>query len=297
MLPAKNTAYQNFSAPDCDPAKLRTIGNTAAQIVPTSASAPAPAAMPAKNLGEEAQCVAISFGIADEADALQARKDLLSMVSHDLRSPLTSLRVSVGMFLGGAFGEMNAEATKRLESMGASVDLLIRMINDLLDVERLEAGYLKFNVKTVDTHDLLKMAIQAVSGIAEAKRIDIKVVGNRLNIAADPDRVIQVLINLLSNSIKFSPVNSTIEVRVSGLRNGSTEFRVIDQGRGIPAAKLSSIFNPYVQAGTHADVEKLGSGLGLTIAKKIVEAHGGTIGVCSEVGKGSQFWFRLRAQK
>jgi signal transduction histidine kinase len=288
MLPAKNSSYQSFSQPDCDPARLRTVSSAAPNLHKLPTVVPAPS--------EEPHCVAISFAVNDEYDVNQARKDLVSMVSHDLRSPLTALRVSVGMFLGGAFGDMTPEATRRLESMGSSVDLLIRMINDLLDVERLEAGQFHFYVKPADSHHLVKSAIQAVSGIAEVKGIEFKIVGKKLTLDVDSDRVIQVLINLLSNAIKFSPAHSQIEVHVSS-RNGSVEFRVVDRGRGIPAAKLSGVFRPYEQVGSHADIERMGSGLGLTIAKRIIEAHGGTIGVDSEVGKGSQFWIRLKAKR
>lgn len=218
------------------------------------------------------------------------------MVSHDLRSPLTALRVSVGMFLGGAYGDMSPEAIKRLDSMGASVDMLIRMINDLLDLEKFEAGQFRFYVKPTNTKTLVRAAVQAVSGIAEAKNVKIKVSGKSFKMAVDKDRVTQVLINLLSNAIKFSPADSEIEIQTL-VKNGLAEFRVVDQGKGIAARHLRNVFNPFVQVDTPSSFEKTGSGLGLAISKKIIEAHGGTIGVDSEVGKGSQFWFRLRVSK
>lgn len=284
MLPAKNSAYQNFAQPDCDTTRLRSISSFNALPLP-----------PAVPTTDDPRSVAISFAVADDTAFDMGRKEFVSMVSHDLRSPLTALRVSVGMFLGGAFGEMSPEATKRLESMGASVDLLIRMINDLLDVEKLEAGQFRFYIKRFDSHDLVKSAIQAVSGMAEAKNIEFKVVGKKLTIDVDGDRIIQVLINLLSNAIKFSPVNSQIEIRIVA-KNESVEFRVLDKGKGIPPTKLAQVFRPYEQVGFHADVEKMGTGLGLTISKRIIEAHGGCIGVESEIGKGSQFWIRLKAK-
>lgn len=287
MLPAKNSAFQTFTQPDCDAARLRSFGNCAPNVNPLPT---------ATFTSDDSQSVAISFAVPDDLTMEMGRKDLVSMVSHDLRSPLTALRVSVGMFLGGAFGDMTPEATKRLESMGASVDLLIRMINDLLDVEKLEAGQFRFYVKQANTHDIVKSAIQAVSGIAEAKKIEFKVVGKNLTIDVDSDRVIQVLINLLSNAVKFSPVDSRIEIHVTS-KNGFVEFRVADKGKGIPAAKLTKVFRPYEQVGWHTDIERMGSGLGLTISKRIIEAHGGTIGVDSEIGKGSQFWIRLKAKR
>jgi len=288
MLPAKTSAYQSLAQSvdrrECDPNRLRTVGNTAPHLVPVPATA------------EETDCFAISFDVSDQQGLQKAKKDLVSMVSHDLRSPLTALRVSVGMFLGGAFGEMSPEAIKRLESMGASVDLLIRMINDLLDVEKLEAGQLRFYIKATQTRKLINSAIEAVAGIAEAKKIKFKVVGRSMNVSVDNDRVIQVLINLLSNAIKFSPANSQIEIHTVA-KNGTVEFRVVDHGKGIPPAHLPHVFHPFEQLESQSDLERMGSGLGLTIAKKIIEAHGGSIGVDSEVGKGSQFWFRLKSKR
>lgn len=288
MLPAKNSAYQRFVQPsteriECDPVRLRTISNT----TPLS---PLPL-----HAGEEQVSCGLSF-VSDHEDIQRAKQEIVSMVSHDLRSPLTALRVSVGMFLGGAYGDMSPEAQKRLESMGSSVDLLIRMINDLLDLEKFEAGQFRFYVKRTSTNALVKAAIQAVYGMAEAKNITIKTTGKTVKINADSDRIVQVLINLLSNAIKFSPADSIIEVQTS-LKNGFAEFRVVDHGKGIAAIHLRHIFNPFVQLNSSPAAERTGSGLGLAISKRIVEAHGGSIGVDSEVGKGSQFWFRLRLTK
>ena len=160
MLPAKNSAYQRFVQPsaeriECDPLRLRTISNT----TPIS---PVPF-----HPGEEQVACGMSFDVSDQDDVQRAKQEIVSMVSHDLRSPLTALRVSVGMFLGGAYGEMSPEAMKRLDSMGSSVDLLIRMINDLLDLEKFEAGQFRFYCKRTATAAIVKAAVQAVSGIAE----------------------------------------------------------------------------------------------------------------------------------
>ncbi len=289
MLPVKNSAYQRFvqSATErieCDPIRLRTVGNTT----------PMPS-IPLTIVDEPVEC-GMSFDVSSKEEVEKAKKEIVSMVSHDLRSPLTALRVSVGMFLGGAYGEMTPEAMKRLDSMGASVDLLIRMINDLLDLEKFEAGQFRFYIKQTNTTALMKAAVQAVSGLAEAKNISIKVSGKNVKVNVDNDRVVQVLINLLSNAIRFSPSCSEIEIRTS-VKNGFAEFRVTDHGKGIPKKHLKNVFYPFEQLDTNPSVEKTGSGLGLAICKKIVEAHGGTIGVDSEVGSGSQFWFRLRLQK
>lgn len=290
MLTAKTSVYQSFAQSidrrDCKPARLRTVSNTTSHLVPINNS-PAPG---------YAESFAMSFDVSEQQDLQRVKKDMVSMVSHDLRSPLTALRVSVGMFLGGAYGEVTPEALKRLESMGSSIDLLIRMINDLLDIEKLEAGQFRFYIKPANSVVLIKNAVEAVRGIAEAKNVDIKIVGKKFTVQVDSDRVIQVLINLLSNAIKFSPANSQIEIHTIS-KHGFAEFRVIDHGKGIAASHLPNVFQPFEQIDVQDTVNKTGSGLGLTIAKKIIEAHGGTIGVDSEAGKGSQFWFRLPTRR
>ena len=177
--------------------------------------------------------------------------------------------------------------------MDTSVDRLIRLINDLLDSEKLDAGKLDLSVKKTSTAQLVKASVEAVQGMAEAGGVQLKVAGKDMSVSADGDRIIQVLTNLVSNAIKFSPSGSTVEVRTIE-RDGFAEFRVIDRGKGIPRAKQTELFKRFKQVDSQGAIEKQGTGLGLAISKAIVDAHGGTIGLDSEEGKGSQFWFRLR---
>ncbi|MDZ4835752.1 MAG: PAS domain-containing sensor histidine kinase [Candidatus Melainabacteria bacterium] len=223
----------------------------------------------------------------------RAKQEFVNMVSHDLRSPLTSLRVSLGLFLNGVFGEQTAKAKIRLGTMDESIDRLIRLINDLLDVEKFEAGQMQLELEQTSTNHLIASAFEAVSGMAEAQKVELNVVSNDRQLLVDGDRIIQVLVNLLSNAIKFSPQQSEVEVRAFE-RDGMAEFRVIDHGRGIPADKLESVFERFKQVDAKNAVEKKGTGLGLAICKNIIEAHGGTIGVDSVEGEGSQFWFRVK---
>lgn len=243
--------------------------------------------------GKEQSFFCIIHDITARKELEQAKQEFVSMVSHDLRSPLTSIRVSLGMFLGGVFGDLPEKGITRLRAMDTSIDRLIRLINDLLDSEKLDAGKLDLTIKSVNTSNMVKATVDAVQGMAEARGIQLVVSGKGMTISADHDRIIQVLTNLVANAIKFSPSQSSVEVRTIE-RDGFAEFRIIDKGKGIPLDKQDQLFKRFKQVDSQGEIEKKGTGLGLAISKAIVEAHGGTIGVDSEEGQGCQFWFRLR---
>jgi PAS domain S-box-containing protein len=235
----------------------------------------------------------VMHDITDRKELERAKQEFVNMISHDLRSPLTSLKVTLDLFLNGVFGDQTSKATARLQAMDESITRLIRLISDLLDVEKFEAGQMQLNVQPTDAKQIVEIAVDSVHGMAEAQKVELKAIPNNMTVSADADRIVQVLVNLISNAIKFSPPNSTVEVR-SLVRDGFGEFRVIDKGRGIPASHVNQVFERFKQVDIKDSTEKKGTGLGLAICKNIVEAHGGTIGVDSEAGVGSQFWFRLR---
>lgn len=243
--------------------------------------------------GEEKSYFLVMHDITQRKELERAKQEFMNMVSHDLRSPLTSLKMTLDLFLSGVFGEQSKKATARLEAMDESITRLIRLINDLLDVEKLEAGQMQLVMENTPAKQIIEAAVDSVRGMAEAQKVELKAIPNEMTVVADGDRIVQVLVNLISNAIKFSPADSVVEVR-SLTRDGYGEFRVIDRGRGIPESHLGAVFERFKQVDIKDSKEKKGTGLGLAICKNIVEAHGGTIGVDSEVGKGSQFWFRLK---
>jgi signal transduction histidine kinase len=223
----------------------------------------------------------------------QVKDEFISVVGHELRTPLTSIRGSLGLLEGGVCGELPEEAQSMLTLAVTNTDRLVRLINDVLDIERMDAGAMELELAPVRVSELVTNAIQAVQmNATQAGLTLIADVDEDLTVSVDADRIIQVLVNLLGNAIKFSPRRGTIEVTVSSER-GCARFAVKDTGRGIPADRLESIFERFRQVDSSDAREMGGSGLGLAIARDIVSHHGGQMSVESEVGAGSTFHFTL----
>jgi len=220
------------------------------------------------------------------------KKNFVSTVSHELRTPLTSIRGSLGLLAGGVFGPLPDEATEAVSLAERNTIRLISLINDILDFEKIESGTVELHFEPVLMHSLVERSIDAVRGVALERRIMIDTSVCDREVLADADRAIQVMVNLLSNAIKFSEEDSTVTVECIE-SPGWVETRVTDRGRGIPASHRELIFERFQQVDSADSRKKGGTGLGLAISKAIIEQHGGSIGVESEVGKGSTFFFRL----
>ncbi len=222
------------------------------------------------------------------------RQAFVAMVSHDLRTPLTSIRGFFELTLMGAFGEFGDVGMQSAEKALNSTEMLIRFVSDLLDLEKLDTGAMTIEKSKISALALMQTATQAVSFVAAEKeiRLDTEIVSEQLLIWGDADRLIQVLINLVSNAIKFSEKSSAVRISAA-VEESFVVFSVTDSGRGIPADMIESIFEKFVQVESRDGMRGKGSGLGLTICKLIVEAHGGQIGVTSEVNQGSRFWFKI----
>ena len=216
----------------------------------------------------------------------------LSTVSHELRTPLTSIRGSLGLLTSGAVGTLSAEVVEVVAVAERNAIRLITLINDILDIERLETGTIELQFAQVPVESILRRAMESLTTFGHTHDITVEAPKVSSMIWADADRIIQVLVNLLSNAVKFSPPGGVVTIGV-GLRDSWVEFRVTDRGRGVPAAHRRMIFERFRQVETSDAREKGGTGLGLAICKSIIEQHGGTIGVESEEGSGSTFWFRV----
>jgi PAS domain S-box-containing protein len=239
--------------------------------------------------------------ITDRKNAERLKQEVLTLVSHDLRSPLSSLKLTLELLSDGVFGQLNEQGTAVVKKSERSVTSLVAMINDLLEMEKLNFGTFDLNLKKTSIDEVARQAIDMIASQAEKKEIRILRDCDNHSAQMDPDQMRRVIVNLLTNAIKFSPASSAIEIKAQlcpDEKSGAplVEVRINDQGPGIPAEKLEQIFEKFGQAGVNEESEKAGTGLGLAIAKQIVEAHGGTIGVESSQGKGSSFWFRLPAE-
>jgi signal transduction histidine kinase len=229
--------------------------------------------------------------------AEQRKREFLAMISHDIRSPLMSLTGTLSMVVRGVYGNLSDAGKSRVKDAENSADRIVEMINELLDVERLETGAFPLNYAAAPASDLIATAVKNVQQLAENKQITISSdCPDEAAINADAKRVVQVLTNLLANALKYSPEGSTIKVHVADSDN-QLRFVVSDEGPGIAAEHQTTLFDRYVQVDSKANREMTGSGLGLAICKGLVEAHGGSIAVESEVGQGAQFKFTLPKEK
>jgi len=235
--------------------------------------------------------LAITQDITEREKAEQFKQELLAMVSHDLRSPLTSVQGVMTLLAKGMYGQLNETGEKRVKVAEQSLMRLIHLVDDLLDLERMEAGKMQFSLELVPLSSIVDRSIESVYDFAQQSHIRIDAVPIELQIYADEDRLTQVIVNLLSNAIKFSPSNSLITVEAKE-DEGYVELCVHDRGPGVPAEHQDAIFQRFQQIESAFSTHK-GTGLGLAICKAIIEGHEGTIGVRSVVAKGSCFWFRI----
>ena len=220
------------------------------------------------------------------------KSEFVSTVSHELRTPLTSIRGALGLLSGGLLGNVSVRAQRMLEIAVSNTDRLVRLINDILDVERIESEKMNMSREVVNGLDLMNSAAESLQAMADAAGVRLVVEPASGSIMGDPDRLIQTLTNLVGNAIKFSPRDTT--VTLSAVTAGDIcTFRVADQGRGLPAAKLEMIFERFQQVDASDSRDKGGSGLGLAICRSIVNAHGGRIWAENNPAGGAVFQFTI----
>lgn len=218
------------------------------------------------------------------------KEQFLTMVSHDLRTPLTTLQGALTLLKDERLDRQTANTV--LGQATRNVNRLIKLAGDLLDLDTVDAG--QFKMRTTKTHldRVIEQAVEAVEMFAQERSIMLAAEGTNVIVNADEQRLVQVLVNLLENAVKFSPAGETVMVRVVAFKS-AVQVQVIDKGRGVPEKLRESIFERYRQAEPDDAFRKRGCGLGLAICRAIVEQHGGTIGVDSCEGAGSVFWFML----
>ncbi len=237
----------------------------------------------------------VFHSMACSLQEVESRKQqLIGIVANKLQAPLTSVERILTSVYSGEQGEISSPVKHKLQIAEVDIMRLISLINDLLDVQKVESGQLEMSAALIPLARALERSIRAVEGFAAQKRVFLSCPPTDVTVFADEGRLIQVLVNLLSNAIKFSSSEQTVSLAVEE-RDNMVEVLVIDQGRGIKAEALDLIFERFTQAEVSDAVLKGGSGLGLSICKTIIEQLGGTIWVKSEPGKGSTFHFRVPA--
>jgi PAS domain S-box-containing protein len=251
--------------------------------------------------------------ISDRREIERLKDEFVSVVSHELRTPLTSIRGSLGLVANGVLQSQPEKAQRMLEIAVNNSDRLIRLINDILDIERIESGKVMMTKQICDAGTLMTQSADEIRVMAEKAGVHLVVTPICARLCADPDRILQTLTNLLSNAIKFSSPGSSISLTAevgSGEwgqgrgRNISSPsplpppspqilFQVKDQGRGIPRDKLETIFERFQQVDASDSRKKGGTGLGLAICRSIIGHHDGQIWAESILGEGSTFYISL----
>ena len=220
-----------------------------------------------------------------EADRL--KDEFVALISHDLRTPLTSIMGYLELTLGDE--DLTDDQRHYLEIVDRNADRLLRLVNDLLFVARLEAGQLELHPSDLDLSAIVQQSVSEAEPRAAAKGIALTCSAGQVPaVRADKGRIFQLLDNLVSNAIKFTPEGGDIEVSVARV-NGSVQLEVADTGIGIDAKEHQQLFERFYRASTAAQRQIPGTGLGLYIARAIVDAHGGSISVDSEPGRGTSF--------
>lgn len=234
----------------------------------------------------------IAHDATEQQELERLKKEFVAMVSHDLRSPLSSLQGALSLFDRGAYGTLNEKGRNTVARSHDDLGRLIGLIDSLLDLEKMESGKMQMEFSEIDLSIVVSRSVNAISQLAQDQNITIEADCQPLLCEGDEVKLVQVMVNLLSNALKFSSAGDTINITYS-IVDKWAEVKVKDKGRGIPASHISAIFDRFEQVTATDQSEKGGRGLGLAICKSIVVAHFGSIGVESVEGKGSTFWFRI----
>lgn len=222
------------------------------------------------------------------------KSEFVSVVSHELRTPLTSIRGALGLLLGDTVGSFSDKATKLLDIANKNCERLLLLINDILDMEKIQAGKMKFDLKIININKLVSESIVTNRMYSDKYGVKLELSEDITNVDVfvDPDRLLQVLSNLISNASKFSPSGSVINVNINR-QSDKVRVSVTDHGAGIPIEFQSHIFQKFSQADSSDTRGKSGTGLGLSISKSIIDKLGGSLNFVSKANEGATFYFDL----
>jgi signal transduction histidine kinase len=244
--------------------------------------------------GKTQALVATLRDITKEKEVDRMKEEILSNVSHELRTPLTSIHNSIYLLVNKVPGYINKDQEKLLSIIKRNAERLMGIINNLLDLSKIEAGVLELKIELISIKNILEESFLQVKTLAQAKKLKVNIKSDRLpKIYASKEGVEHILINLISNAIKFTPTEGSISIQAKNYNKHYILFFVADTGVGIPKEEIERIFDKFHQLENPLSPKTEGTGVGLTIAKYFVEAHKGKIWVESEVGKGSKFNFIL----
>ncbi len=243
-------------------------------------------------IGELAAAINSMCEKLQEIDRMKA--DFFASMSHELRTPLTSIKEGTGLLLEGVGGETTEKQRKLLGILAEESNRLISVVNSLLDLSKMEAGMMVYELEVAHIESLIKRAVAEITPLVEAKKITLEhSMGPELPpLRIDGERILQVLRNLLGNAVKFTPHGGRVRIAAASA-HGKVQVSVKDSGPGIPAENLASIFEKFNQGNRPSPYARQGTGLGLAIAKTIITSHNGKIWAESEPGSGSTFIFTL----
>jgi len=244
---------------------------------------------------EEKSYYCVIHDVTEKKEVERLKSEFFAMVSHDLRTPLTSMLMTNEIMEKGLYGELNEAGLRGLARTRENIRRLMNLVNGLLDMEMIEAGQMELLLSPTTVREIVDSSNEAVVSLADHRHITVDIsVDEQLVVYADRERIVQVVVNLLSNAIKFSPPQSAIIIKAEQVEN-MVVVSVVDQGRGIPADDLDKVFRRFKQVQKEDGRSHKGTGLGLPICRNIIELHEGTIGVQSTEGHGTTFWFSLPA--
>lgn len=243
------------------------------------------------NEGEQSLFCVIHDTTAQK-DAERMKQEVIAMVTHDLKTPLTTIRHVLELLEDGKGGALNSTGLQLLDRADSASLAMLTLISDLLELEKIEAGMLSLSKSDVDLQAVFEECRQVVAGLSERKSVPVEIRSTDMRVNVDADRLLQILSNLVSNAIKFSPAGRPVilEAEIAG---AAAVVHVKDHGRGIPADLVDSVFNRFTQVKPGDAKVQAGTGLGLAICKALVELHGGTIWANSVEGEGSTFSFQI----